>query len=121
MNNDTKIALEKVREELDVIVSALLRGQGGAGRLQTVISYIDSVLLKEKCSHRFGNMAKWPRKCFGCGKDESQIACEGAAEVFADAYKRFNPDTLIQQYTAPVGADAACGGSIVSDSNPATN
>lgn len=39
----------------------------------------------EKCLHRFGNMEPYPRKCWGCGNDESEINSARFTEILCEA------------------------------------
>lgn len=41
------------------------------------------------CDHKFGNIAPYPRKCFGCGKNESEIHAEEFPKIWTDAYIKF--------------------------------
>ncbi len=40
------------------------------------------------CDHIYGNMAKWPRKCFRCGGDEAEIQFDRGFEEIEKAIER---------------------------------
>lgn len=44
--------------------------------------------IDEKCRHRFGNMASYPRQCFGCGGMEDEINTQRMTQTLRGAFEK---------------------------------
>lgn len=50
------------------------------------------------CDHIYGNMGKWPRKCFRCGGDEADIQFDRGFEEIEKAIERGKTMTMPEEY-----------------------
>lgn len=63
----------------------------------------------DECSHRFGNMDIYPRRCWGCGKQEDEINTERMTKILADAIPKLEQAAKVPEQPDDMPLHASTG------------